>query len=231
MKFKVLALLGLIAFVVVIAGGIAQAGSVQVESIAGQTLSDVVGQKLHSSWPWYLVRASGFVAAISLVILMVGGIGHITGFTYRFLEPLTAWATHRALGLVFGVSVLIHMLGLLFDHFAPFTILQLFVPWLSHYRPVTLFGVQLGSLWVALGVLAFYGTAAVVVTSLVWVEKKPKVWKFIHLASYAILILVFVHALYLGTDLAAGLVRWLWLIGAVVLACLTLSRLWRAGTV
>src|SRR5664279_4240776 len=203
--FKKFAIILTFAFVIaglgITTGAVAAAsptfGDITVQDIPGPTVAQKVVTRAASSWPWFLVRGSGIIAAIALVLLMLSGIGQITGHTFRFLEPLTAWASHRALGIIFGIAVLIHGAGLLFDTFVPFTILQVLVPWLSDYKPVTIAGIQLGSLWVALGVLAFYGTALVVITSLLWVEKKPYLWKWLHLLSYMLIVFVFVHALYL----------------------------------
>lgn len=206
-------------------------GNITVQTIPGPTVVQKVTQRAEVSWPWYLTRASGLVAAGSLVILMLSGIGLVTGGIFRFLEPLTAWASHRALGITFGVAVLIHMFSLLFDHFVSFNLLDIFVPWLSNYKPVTIAGFQLGSLFVALGVLAFYGVALIIITSLVWVDKKPHTWKIIHLLSYIILLFVFVHALYLGTDLTDGVMRLLWLTAGLVSALAVLYRFWRAKTI
>jgi methionine sulfoxide reductase heme-binding subunit len=209
----------------------ADGGDVVVQTIPGPTLSQRVVDRAKTSWPWYLARGSGIAAAISLAILILSGIGQVTGYTFRFLEPLTAWASHRALGLAFGVSVLVHIGSLLFDRFVPFSIWQVLVPWLSHYRPVHLFGVYFGSLWVALGVLAFYMVVLITVTSLLWVEKKPYTWKLFHLLSYLVLAFVFVHALYLGTDLSHGLWRIVWLLAGLGLGAAVVYRLWRAKTI
>jgi len=209
----------------------ANPGTIVVQTIPGPTVAQKLADRTKSSWSWYLVRGAGFVAAAALVVLMLSGMGLVTGFTFRFLEPLTAWATHRALGIVFGISILLHMLGLFFDHFAPFNLVQLLVPWVSDYKPVTLFGVNVGSLYVALGVLAFYGVALVIITSLLWVEKKPYLWKLVHLLSYLVMIFVFIHALYLGTDLTHGVLRWAWIATGFGVAGVVLYRLWRAKTV
>ena len=99
-----------------------------VQSIQGPTVAEKISQRTGQSWPWYIARGSGMVAAITLVILLLSGIGLVTGYTFRFWEPLTAWASHRALGIIFSVSVVVHMLSLLFDHFVHFSILTLFVP-------------------------------------------------------------------------------------------------------
>jgi len=59
------------------------------------------------SWEWYVVRASGFLAAGLVFLLMLSGIGQVTGYTYKFLEPLKAWALHKAMGLaLLGVRLL-----------------------------------------------------------------------------------------------------------------------------
>lgn len=201
-----------------------------VKNVTGPSVADKFSERAKASWPWYVTRASGLVAAVSLVILMLSGIGQVTGFMFKFLEPLTAWATHRALGIIFGVSVLVHIGVLLFDHFAPFSLFQLLIPWLSDYKPVTLLGFKLGSLWVAFGVFAFYGVIAIVLTSYIWIEKKPTYWKLVHLASYFVLLLVFFHALFLGTDLAHGIFRALWLFAGYALVGLIVHRLYRART-
>jgi len=206
-------------------------GNVIVQDIPGPSVAQKFISRTQSSWPWFLARSSGLVAAIALVLLMLSGIGQITGDTFRFLAPLTAWASHRALGITFGVAVLVHMGSLLFDTFVPFTILQLLVPWLSDYKPVTLAGIQLGSLYVALGVLTFYGVAVVIISSLLWVEKKPYTWKWMHLLSYILAVFIFIHALYLGTDLAHGFFRLLWIGLAIAVAVAAVYRLWRAKTI
>lgn len=198
-----------------------------VSPAEGQPLTHELTARAQTSWPWYLTRAAGLVAAVSLVVLILSGVGLITGYTFRFLEPLTAWATHRAVGLVFAVSAGIHVIALLFDHFVPFTIAQVLFPFLSGYKPVVVFGVTFGSLWVAFGIFALYGTIAVVLSSLLWIDKKPYIWKALHFLSYLVITFVFFHALYLGTDLADGTLRVLWIVFGIAIALAILVRLQR----
>jgi len=205
--------------------------NVVVQTIPGPTLAQSVVQRTKTSWPWYLARASGLVAATALVLLMLSGIGQITGYTFRFLDPLTAWATHRALGLALAASVVVHIVSILFDHFVPFRIIDVLVPWLSHYKPITLFGIYLGSLYIALGVLAFYGLALITITSLIWIDKKPYTWKLFHILSYMVMVFVFVHALYLGTDTSNGILRLIWIGAGALIAWAVINRLWRAKTI
>lgn len=198
-----------------------------VSPLNGPTVAQRLSARTKSSWPWYITRAAGLMGAITLVALMLSGIGLITGYTFKFLEPLTAWATHRALGLLFGISVIIHIVALLFDRYVPFTIAQALLPFASNYRDVTIGKHHLGSLYVALGIFALYGILAVIISSLLWIDKKPYTWKIFHFMTYLIMIFVFFHALYLGTDLAHGVFRVLWIIFGVVVAIAIMYRLRR----
>ncbi len=198
-----------------------------VPAAQGPSVSTQLMKRTQSTWPWYITRASGLVAAAALVILILSGVGFITGRSFAFLEPLTAWATHRAIGIVFAVAVSIHMLALLFDTYAPFSIIQVLLPFASSYHPITLFGINVGSLYVALGVIAAYLIAAIVISSLLWIDKKPRLWKFTHFMAYLVMIFVFIHTLYLGTDLVSGALRIVWIFFGIIMAAAFLIRLSR----
>lgn len=204
--------------------------NIVVETIPQSSLADTIVEKIQTSWPWYLTRASGLIAGLVFFILMLSGVGFITGHSFKFLEPITAWATHRVLGIMLGVALFFHIFALYFDHFVPFDMKSLFVPFVSTYKPVEIFGMNFGSLYVALGVLAFYVIIAIILTSLFWINKKPKTWKIIHLLSYITIVLIFVHALYLGTDLAHGVLRYIWIGLMIVLGWAGLVRLRRVKT-
>lgn len=201
-----------------------------VETIPQSSLVDTILEKIKISWPWYLTRASGLIAGLVFFILMLSGVGFITGHAFKFLEPITAWATHRALGIMLGIALFFHIFALYFDHFIPFDMKSLFVPFVSTYKPVEIFGVNFGSLYVALGVLAFYIIIAIILTSLFLINKKPKTWKIVHLLSYIAVVLIFVHALYIGTDLAHGIMRYIWIGLMIVLGWAGLVRLRRVKT-
>lgn len=204
--------------------------SLQLKPIASDTAYDITGTKIQRSWPWYLTRASGIIAAVSLVILILSGIGSVTGHTFRFLEPLTAWATHRALGIALVVSIVVHMGALLFDKFVSFSIVDILVPWSSNEQPVTLFGVELGSFYIALGILAFYLACVVTVSSLLIIDKKPHAWKWLHLLSYATIALVSVHAIGAGTDTGHGIGLVIWVAANIALIVALIARIKRVGT-
>lgn len=162
---------------------------------------------------------------------MLSGIAQVTGFIYRFFEPITAWAIHRALAIALCVSLAVHVGFLLIDHYVRFSLVQVFVPLMSQYSNGTkLWGIALGSLAVSLGILAAYGVALVVASSLGWIDRKKSTWKRLHYVSYAVALCVFLHALYTGSDLKYGLFRETWIVLGLIVVLGVLSRLWRAGT-
>lgn len=237
-KFSLLAIsFGLITMVSVYGGiyGVQAQEEVQshatVQVQSNSSVADGLQERAKDSWPWYVTRASGLVAAGTLVILMLSGVGLITGHTFSFLEPITAWASHRALGIAFAVSVVIHVAVLMVDNFVPFSLMEILVPFASDFKSTELFGFSVGSLYVALGVLSLYMVFFITLTSLLWIEKKPKLWKWTHFLSYLTMFFVFLHGLHLGTDLASGLLRWIWIGSALVISYAVMARLWRANTV
>lgn len=191
----------------------------------------IATQRFDATWTWYVIRAAGFVAAGLLILLMLSGIGMVTGYTYRFFQPAKAWIVHRALALALSASVIVHVTFLLFDHYVPFNIFQVLIPFASSYKRSKLLGVPVGSLSIALGILAMYAIAIVVLSSLGWIDTKKGLWKKLHYLSYFIIVAVFFHALYTGADLTYGAFRKLWLLIGFILAVAILSRLWRAGTI
>jgi sulfoxide reductase heme-binding subunit YedZ len=188
-------------------------------------------QRFSASWPWYVVRAAGFVAAGLLILLMLSGIGQVTGLTYRLIEPVKAWALHKALAFALVASIAMHVIFLLIDKYLPFTIPQVLVPFLDHYNNnVPLFGMTLGIIAVGLGILAMYGVLIIVASSLGWIDTKKGLWRKLHYLGYVVMLFVFVHALGAGSDLKYGTFRAGWIMLGLIILLAVATRLWRAGT-
>lgn len=186
---------------------------------------------LSTSWPWYIIRASGFVGAGLLILLMLSGIGQVTGLTYRVLEPVKAWAVHRAMALALCVVIAVHVGLLLIDKFVPFSLVQVLVPFKSHYtNGHAMLGVSLGSWAVTLGILSMYSVAIIVASSLGWIDTHKRTWKWLHYLSYFVILAVFLHGMSVGTDLRYGTFRTIWIAAFVVVLIGVISRLARTGT-
>lgn len=199
--------------------------------IASSTVH-IVSQRVVTSWPWYIIRAAGFISAGLLVLLMLSGIGQVTGIIYRFIEPIKIWAIHKALALALVASITVHVSFLLIDHFVPFSLTQILIPFASQYNNGTkVWGLPLGGIAVTLGILAMYCVVILVLSSLGWIDTKKKTWRKLHYLSYVVGGFVLVHALYAGTDLKHGLFRKAWIGLSFVVLLAIVARLWRAGVV
>lgn len=186
--------------------------------------------RFSSSWEWYVIRAAGFVAAGLLILLMLSGIGHVTGLTYRFVSPVKAWAIHKAMGIALLASVIVHVLFVLLDKYIPFSFAQAFVPFQSHYNNGTTFaGMALGGLAITFGIIAAYGITLVVLSSLGWIDTKPGRWRSLHYVSYLVVAMVFLHGLYTGSDLKYGVFRSFWILAGLVLLLAIVSRVTRTA--
>jgi hypothetical protein len=191
----------------------------------------VITERLSTSWPWYVIRGAGFIAAGLVVLLVLSGIMQVTGLIYRFIEPITAWAIHKALAIALCVSIGVHIGFLLIDNYIRFSLPQLFIPLLSHYSNGTTFlGIAFGGVAVSFGILAMYGIAIVVASSLGWIDTKRRAWRLLHYISYVSAACIFLHALYAGSDLKYGLFRMAWILLGDVIIIGAISRLRRMGT-
>ncbi len=181
--------------------------------------------KLIASWPWYLARSAGFLAIILLITLMISGIGHVTGWTYKVIEPVKAWFLHKWISYCLIAVTLIHIVALLFDKYIKFSVADILVPFANFYsNKSTFFGIPLGWIAIPAGILSLYGIIFIVVVSLRLANKK-RTWKFTHIISYLVAALVFIHALGAGTDLDSGILRWITMAVFLVLITATGFRL------
>jgi len=195
------------------------------------TSTGAATHRVETSWEWYVIRAAGFVAAGLLILLMISGICHVTVLTYRFIEPVKAWALHKAMALALCAAIFIHVLFLWFDHFVSFSFVQLLVPFMAHYNTkTTQASMALGGLAISFGILAAYGVIIIVLSSLGWIDSRKKTWRWLHYLGYVVFLLIFLHGLYIGSDLKYGLFRTVWIAGGLIVLLAALSRLLRAGS-
>jgi predicted ferric reductase len=141
---------------------------------------------------WYLARATGYVAWALLTSSVVTGLLLSTRLTSR--RPTPAWILdlHR---FVAGTAVAftgLHVVGLVADSYVHFGAADVLVPFAAGWRTGA----------VALGVVAMYLVAAVEVSSLLVRRLPRRLWRGIHLTSYAAFWLATFHLVTAGTDAA-----------------------------
>jgi Ferric reductase like transmembrane component len=176
-------------------------------------VSPAVAATLSPSWYWYLARGTGAVALVLLTASVVLGILGSVRFTAGPRWPRFAVdAVHRDVSLLVIVVLAIHIVTSVLDGFAPITLLDGLIPFLTPYRP----------LWMGLGTLAFDLLLAIVITSLVRRRLGYRTWRAVHWLAYASWPVAVLHGLGTGTDVK----QW-WMLGLTV-ACIVavLAAVW-----
>jgi len=167
-------------------------------------------------WPWYITRASGLIAYILLFFLVASGIGIKTSWTFKFVSPTFAWLNHRYLGIALSASVVTHLVSLLLDNYLKLSVIDVLVPFASSYKPLLL----------SAGIIGLYILLVVMFSSIVTINKFPKVWRMLHYLTYPLFVALFVHGYFIGTDTKFIFIKLIYLITGVIVAWLSLYRLY-----
>ena len=138
---------------------------------------------------WHLIRLFGWVSyfffSMSLVFGMLSG---MVAFKkekglFNLIHMSSSWA---GLFSLFG-----HILILLISHYQPYTIVEIILPFASHYE-------RLAS---AMGTIAFFIFLIVLFTSDLLISKMNRsTWNWIHLMVFPAWVLMLLHAIIMGTD-------------------------------
>ncbi|HRJ90648.1 MAG TPA: ferric reductase-like transmembrane domain-containing protein [Candidatus Saccharibacteria bacterium] len=183
-----------------------------------------------SQLPWLITRVSGLVALGLMLLLGIGGIGHITGLTYKFIEPVKAWIIHKWLGIMLAVMVCIHIAVLLIDSYLPFSLADILVPFHKIYANVAISGSMFASFAIPSAIIAVYLTAWILISSLTRLKRNKVIWSVSHKLSYAVIVLILLHVLYTGTEFKNSIVQMVLAGCAALLTVLFVARLFRSAT-
>ncbi len=164
---------------------------------------------------WYLTRASGIVAWLMLTASVIWGIVLSTKAFPEHRRPAWLLDLHRWLGGLAVAFTAIHLGALVADNYVHFGLADLLVPYASSYQPGA----------VALGVVALWLLVAVEATSLAMKRLPRRVWRWIHLSSYAVFLLVSLHAAFAGTDTTHWLYQGTAVASIIAVAWATVYRL------
>ena len=138
---------------------------------------------------WYLSRATGVVSIVLLTVVVVLGVT-TAGRRSPFRERATVvMALHRWLSLGMLAFLVTHIATAVVETYVDIGWVSVLVPFSSGFSPV----------WVGLGTLAVDVLLAVGVTSWFRHRLPERLWKGVHLASYALWPMALVHGVALGT--------------------------------
>lgn len=137
---------------------------------------------------WFASRATGLVSLLLLTATVVLGASHSGRVATTRWPRFTLHAVHRNLSLLAVAFLAVHVATAIVDPYAGIAWLDVVVPFASTYHPF----------WLGLGAVAFDLLVAVIVTSLVRTRLPLRVWRAVHLASYALWPVALVHGWGIG---------------------------------
>jgi len=139
---------------------------------------------------WYVARSSGVISWLMITASVIWGVILSTKAFPEQRRPAWLLDLHRWLGGLAVGFMVIHMVALVLDGYTDFGLADLLVPYASEWRAGA----------VALGVIAAWTLIAVELTSLAMKKLPKKVWRGVHLTSYATFWLTSLHAAFAGSD-------------------------------
>lgn len=168
---------------------------------------------------WYLTRSSALVGYFLLWISIFLGLAVRTPLLNRIIKPIYSYKIHCWISLQALIFALIHGLSLLGDKYVDFTLGNIFIP----FFPQTASSVDMSFL--ALGIISFYIMLILVVTSYFRNNLSHSLWQSVHFLNIGLFVIVFIHALYLGTDMKNETVRFIFIYANSFLALLFIVNL------
>lgn len=139
---------------------------------------------------WDTARAAGMVAYALLTASVAIGLALSLGWKSPRWTRFVTNETHRFLTLVALVFTGIHGVAVAIDPFIRFTLPEVLVPFVSHYRP----------LWIGIGIVGAYLLAAVYASE--WI--RPRIgyawWRRFHTLAFLVYVLATIHGLGSGSD-------------------------------
>ena len=138
---------------------------------------------------WLMLRTTGIVAIALLTIsTVVGIVSPVLRSPRRRLVAISIHGTAAATGTLLLLG---HIVLAVLDSYVHISPLATVVPGVSAWEP----------LWIGMGTVSFDLLILLLVTTLNRF-RAPRTWKAVHLVSYALLPLAWVHALAIGSDAA-----------------------------
>jgi hypothetical protein len=163
---------------------------------------------------WYMTRGFGLVALLLLTLTMVLGLTQAVRYARPGWPRFVVSALHKNAALLAVVALAVHIATSLLDSYAPIHLADVFIPFVSKYRP----------LWIGLGALSVDLFLAVLITSLLRERLGHRAWRAVHWTAFACWPVAVVHGLGSGSDTKLG---WVLFITAICVAAVLMALWWR----
>ncbi|MGI8609656.1 MAG: ferric reductase-like transmembrane domain-containing protein [Candidatus Dormibacteria bacterium] len=169
---------------------------------------------------WYFARAGGFVSLLLLSATVCAGVAMSLRWRSPRWPAFVTEGLHRYLSTVMLVFISIHVMTLLLDPFAKFSVQDVLVPLASSYR----------TFWMGLGICAAELTVAFALSVHLRKAIGYRLWRLVHYGTYGLFPLALLHGLGTGTDTRTGWGLALYLLAGVPVLALVLMRAFPEGS-
>lgn len=139
---------------------------------------------------WDVARAGGFTAFGLLTLSVAVGLALTLHLQSPRWPRIINSELHNFLTLLALIFTGVHILAVWVDPFTNFGWNEVFIPFVSHYRP----------LWMALGIVAFYIGIAIGISTWLRPHIGYKWWRRLHVLTLLLFALVVVHGIATGSD-------------------------------
>lgn len=145
-------------------------------------------------WVWYAARVAGILGFIFLWITVFLGLSIRNPLLKKIIEPIYSFDFHcfaAAMSVFWG---LVHGTVLIFDPKLGFSVKDIFIPFVSQTTLVE-------PKYLALGIMAFYMMAVMLITSYLKKHLNHKFWRVLHFLNPVAFVFVVIHGYMNGTDM------------------------------
>ena len=165
---------------------------------------------------WEIARTGGLVAYALLLASVAIGLTLSLRWRSMHYPRFVTNELHRFVTLLALVFTGIHTVAVIVDPFIKFTLPEILVPLVSHYRPI----------WMALGIVAAYVLIAVYLSERVRSRVGYEWWRRFHALAFVAYGFATVHGLGTGSDSRAPWAIALYVGGVLLVGALLSLRLW-----
>jgi len=167
------------------------------------------------SLTWVSARAAGFTAFGLLTASAALGLVLSSPLRSERWPRFATTELHRFVTLLTLVFIAVHVLVVLLDSFIGFSVAEVVVPFVSHYRP----------LWMGLGIVSAYLAAALWATN--WLQHRIgyRWWRRLHYGTFAVYLGATAHGLGSGSDTSWAWSRAIYLLSLALVGGLLVVRI------
>jgi len=170
---------------------------------------------LWETFTWDVARAGGFTAYILLALSVIWGLALTMHWQSGRWPRLINSELHNFLTLLALIFTGIHVLAVWLDPFTHFGWSEVFIPFVSHYRP----------LWMAFGIVGLYLGLAIGLST--WLRRWIGYawWRRLHVLTLLLYGLVTIHGIATGSDTRTWWGMGIYLVSILVVGTLLWGRL------